>query len=115
MFNLTIDEAHTFHVGADGWLVHNAGGPGCPTVIQLRANQLAARNGGNSITIQTQGGSIRYDLAGDSHYNKALGQDVPAPHSHTYVDNVKLIQGRLPVYLKQRIRCLMAIRFIYAT
>lgn len=24
MFNLTVDEAHTFYVGQDGWLVHNA-------------------------------------------------------------------------------------------
>jgi len=26
MFNLTVDEAHTFYVGQDGWLVHNTGG-----------------------------------------------------------------------------------------
>jgi len=25
MFNLTVDEAHTFYVGQDGWLVHNCG------------------------------------------------------------------------------------------
>lgn len=25
MFNLTVDEAHTFYVGKQGWLVHNAG------------------------------------------------------------------------------------------
>lgn len=24
MFNLTVDEAHTYYVGQDGWLVHNA-------------------------------------------------------------------------------------------
>ncbi|WP_424949461.1 hypothetical protein [Deinococcus sp.] len=23
MFNLTVDEAHTFYVGENGWLVHN--------------------------------------------------------------------------------------------
>jgi len=27
MFNLTVDEAHTFYVGQDGWLVHNASKP----------------------------------------------------------------------------------------
>ncbi|WP_221090939.1 polymorphic toxin-type HINT domain-containing protein [Deinococcus aquaedulcis] len=26
MFNLTVSEAHTYYVGQDGWLVHNAGG-----------------------------------------------------------------------------------------
>ena len=25
MFNLTVDEAHTFYVGENGWLVHNCG------------------------------------------------------------------------------------------
>ncbi|AXH00905.1 hypothetical protein DVJ83_17490 (plasmid) [Deinococcus wulumuqiensis] len=25
MFNLTVDEAHTFYVGTNGWLVHNTG------------------------------------------------------------------------------------------
>ena len=38
MFNLTVDEAHTFYVGQDGWLVHNAGGsPVLPTATDLRA------------------------------------------------------------------------------
>ena len=27
MFNLTVEEAHTFYVGEQGWLVHNAGTP----------------------------------------------------------------------------------------
>lgn len=26
MFNLTVSEAHTYYVGQDGWLVHNADG-----------------------------------------------------------------------------------------
>ena len=27
MFNLTVSEAHTYYVGQQGWLVHNASGP----------------------------------------------------------------------------------------
>lgn len=34
MFNLTVDEAHTFYVGQNGWLVHNAG---CLTPGAIRA------------------------------------------------------------------------------
>ncbi len=33
MYNLTVSEAHTFFVGADGWLVHNTGSGGCPALI----------------------------------------------------------------------------------
>ncbi|MCA0328008.1 MAG: filamentous hemagglutinin family protein [Proteobacteria bacterium] len=36
MFNLTIDKAHTFYVGQDGWLVHN--GDGC--VLPLKPEQM---------------------------------------------------------------------------
>ena len=27
MFNLTVSETHTYYVGQQGWLVHNASGP----------------------------------------------------------------------------------------
>lgn len=30
MFNLTVDTAHTFYVGQDGWLVHNQNNPKPP-------------------------------------------------------------------------------------
>ena len=33
MYNLTVDEAHTFFVGDGQWLVHNSGG--CPTHVVL--------------------------------------------------------------------------------
>ncbi|WP_425147461.1 polymorphic toxin-type HINT domain-containing protein [Deinococcus sp.] len=33
MYNLTVDTAHTFYVGDNGWLVHNAGSGGCPALI----------------------------------------------------------------------------------
>ena len=34
-------------------------------------------------------------MAGDAHYNKALGQDVPTPHSHTYINNVNPNTGEV--------------------
>ena len=33
MFNLTVDEAHTFYVGTQGWLVHNGGIIGCERIV----------------------------------------------------------------------------------
>ncbi|UBV44770.1 HINT domain-containing protein (plasmid) [Deinococcus taeanensis] len=33
MFNLTISEAHTYYVGQAGWLVHNANGPDCGSLV----------------------------------------------------------------------------------
>lgn len=51
-----------------------------PTV-QQQAQQLRSQAGRNSVTVQRgNGDSTRYDLAGNSHYNKSTGQDVPTPH-----------------------------------
>lgn len=88
MFNLTVSEAHTFYVGQDGWLVHNANGVACPTVLKLRAQQLAERNGSSDVTILTTNGGVRYDLTSGAHYNTVLGRDVPTPHSHGLTKNV---------------------------
>ncbi|GGR45929.1 hypothetical protein GCM10008959_03660 [Deinococcus seoulensis] len=35
MFNFTVSEAHTYYVGNDGWLVHNATNP---TMFRIEGN-----------------------------------------------------------------------------
>ncbi len=42
MFNLTVETAHTFYVGQDGWLVHNAGAPSEPCELAAEAARDAA-------------------------------------------------------------------------
>ena len=71
MFNLTVDEAHTFYVGQEGWLVHNASGPIIPipygygTDRQLYIEQVAKRYG-----INLKGSGVSIQLIYDDSINK---------------------------------------------
>ncbi len=53
MYNLTVEEAHTFFVGDSDWLVHNAGGPrNCGfagRVYEMRTPELKAKSGFRSL------------------------------------------------------------------
>ena len=53
-----------------------------------KAAQIAERIGGNSVTVGTSNGHTRYDVAGDAHYSKAEGRDLPTPHATDYKENV---------------------------
>ena len=56
--------------------------------IETRAASLAARAGGNSVTVKTAGGFNRVDLAGKAHYSKELGRNVSTPHVQSYKENI---------------------------
>lgn len=63
MFNLTVDEAHTFYVGKDGWLVHNCSiltDSQLTDLARIRAQRLQATNPGNGVStvLQLQNGKI---------------------------------------------------------
>jgi hypothetical protein len=56
--------------------------------IESRALSLAARAGGNSVTVRTAGGFSRVDLAGKAHFSKELGRYVSTPHVQAYKENI---------------------------
>jgi filamentous hemagglutinin len=100
MYNLTVDEAHTFFVGEGQWLVHNVdcsgivsrgfkpGGslqvlPGRFTESEMDA-ALALSQQGNSVTIRAATGQGRLsDLV-----INGVEYDVYTPQSGTSVDNI---------------------------
>lgn len=57
MFNLTVDEAHTFYVGAEGWLVHN-----CPTTDAIAIASRAANHDAMVKHVLVQGDMSRLGI-----------------------------------------------------
>jgi hypothetical protein len=64
--------------------------PGGNTLQQLQQTglQLAQRNGRNRVELTFGAGKIRIDLAGDPHYSKPYGVDVPTPHIQFMQPNI---------------------------
>lgn len=65
MFNLTVDEAHTFYVGEQGWLVHNTN---CPSVRSVADNSPRPPRTGDSRTVAVLETNNGYTIGGSGFY-----------------------------------------------
>ncbi len=81
VYNLEAADNHNYYVSESGVLVHNKDPKIFSKSLVEQADDIVKLNGGNSVTIKTVSGHIRYDLAGKAHGG------VPTPHFHMYQKN----------------------------
>jgi RHS repeat-associated protein len=87
-YNFEVADVNTYFVGLGGVWVHNQSvwGTGAESIlsraltVEEAGANLAQQIGKNRVSIMTPSGRMQIDLAGKSHFEKSLRQEIPTPH-----------------------------------